>query len=181
MSDYQHHTFVGSLHLPIIMCVPPQAKVYEEDFKTEREDRTRAFAEREKEGERYREEIERLRIQLKSHKGNLTDLEIIHLARQRELMQAMDDLKKCQEEVQAKTSQVKQYKKQHDGLVTKVNHQLFPSRVTCDTIRTLLIHHKCKSTIESHYRTHFTVSGQEFICLKSRLFAIPRSISLLTK
>ena len=137
--------------------------MYEEDFKTEREDRTRAFAEREKDGERYREEIERLQIQLKSHKGNLTDLEIIHQVRQRELMQAMDDLKKCQEEVQAKTSQVKQYKKQHDGLVTKVNHRLFPSRVTCCKIATYI---KCKSTIKSRYRTHFTVSGQEFICLK---------------
>ncbi|CAI8005754.1 hypothetical protein GBAR_LOCUS4384 [Geodia barretti] len=104
----------------LLEATQAQAKVYEEDFKTERDDRTRAFAEREKEGERYREEIERLQIQLKSHKGNLTDLEIIHMARQRELMQAMDDLKKCQEEVQAKTSQVKQYKKQHDGLVTKV-------------------------------------------------------------
>ena len=120
------------------MCVPPQAKVYEEDFKTERDDRRRAFSEREKEGERYREEIERLQIQLKSHKGNLTDLEIIHMARQRELMQAMDDLKKCQEEVQAKTSQVKQYKKQHDGLVTKVKHQLFLSRLTCCTIATYI-------------------------------------------
>ena len=96
--------------------------MYEEDLKTEREDRTRAFTEREKEGERYREEIERLQMQLKSHKGNLTYLEIIHVARQRELMQAMDDLKKCQEEVQAKTSQVKQYKDLYDGLVTKVYH-----------------------------------------------------------
>ena len=112
--------------------------MYEEDFKTERKDRMRAFAEREKEGERYREEIERLQMQLKSYKGNLTDLEIIHMARQRELMQAMDDLKKCQEEVQAKTSQVKQYKKQHDGLVTKVKHQLFLSRLTCCTIATYI-------------------------------------------
>ena len=111
--------------------------MYEEDFKTEREDRMREFAEREKEGKRYREEIERLQIQLKSNKGKLHELEIIHQARQKELMQAMDDLKKCQQEVQAKTSQVKQYKKQHDGLVTKVKHQLFLSRLTCGTICTL--------------------------------------------
>ena len=32
----------------------------------------------------------------------------------------MEDLKKAQEEIQAKTSQVKQYKKQHDQLVAKV-------------------------------------------------------------
>ena len=99
---------------------PPQANIYEEDFKTEREDRTRAFAEREKEGERYRDEIERLQTQLKSHKGNLEDLEKIHLARGKELVVAMEELKKCQEEVQAKTSEVKQYKKQHNGLATKV-------------------------------------------------------------
>ena len=59
-----------------------------------------AFAEREKEGERYRDEIECLQ--------------------RKELVEAMEELKKCQEEVQAKTSQVKQYKKQHDELVTKV-------------------------------------------------------------
>ena len=95
--------------------------MYEEDFKTERADRTRAFAEREKEGERYSEEIERLQKQLESHKGSLSSVETIHLARQKEFIQAMEDLKKTQEEVQAKTSQVKQYKKQHDGLVAKVN------------------------------------------------------------
>ena len=94
--------------------------MYEEDFKTERADRTRAFAERE-EGERYRGEIKRLQKQLESHKGNLSSVETIHLARQKEFIQAMEDLKKTQEEVQAKTSQVKQYKKQHDGLVAKVN------------------------------------------------------------
>ena len=97
-----------------------QATIYEEDFKTEREDRVRAFTERNEEGERYRAEIERLQTQLTSHKGNLSGLEQIHLARGKELMQAMNDLKICQEDLQAKASQVKQYKKQHDGLTTKV-------------------------------------------------------------
>ena len=55
--------------------------MYEEDFKTEREDRVRSFAERNEEGERYRAEIERLQTQLKSHKENLCGLEEIHLAR----------------------------------------------------------------------------------------------------
>lgn len=94
--------------------------MYEEDFKAEREDRVRAHAQRNEEGERYREEVARLQKQLNSHKGNLSGLENVHLARQKELMQAMEDLRKSQEEVQAKTSQVKQYKKQHDGLVAKV-------------------------------------------------------------
>ena len=91
--------------------------MYEEDFKTEREDRTRVFAEKEK----NKEEIERLEIQLSSHKTKLADLEIIHQAKYKELMEALEDLRKSQEEVQAKTSQVKQYKKQHDGLVAKVH------------------------------------------------------------
>ena len=91
-----------------------------EDLKTVREDCARAFAERDEEGERYRAEIERLQQQLTSHKGNLSGLEQIHLARQRELMQTLDDLKESQQDVQTKTSQVKQYKKQLEGLVTKV-------------------------------------------------------------
>ena len=80
----------------------------------------RAFEERNEEGERYKAEIARLEQQLNSHKGNLSGLEDVHQARQKQLMQAMDDLKKAQEEIQAKTSQVKQYKKQHDGLVAQV-------------------------------------------------------------
>ena len=94
--------------------------MYKEDFEMERKDRERAFSERNEEGERYRSEIERLQTQLKSHKGNLSGLESIHQARQKELMQALEDLKRAQEEVQAKTSQVKQYKKQNEGLLTKV-------------------------------------------------------------
>ena len=94
--------------------------IYEEDFKTERDDRARAQTQRQEEGERYREEIERLQKQLNSHKGNLSGVEQIHMARQKELIKAMEDLKKAQEEIQAKTSQVKQYKKQHDQLVAKV-------------------------------------------------------------
>ena len=81
-----------------------QAKVYEEDFKTEREDRARAFSEREKEGEEYREEIEHLQIQLN-----------ISTETQKELMKAMDDL------IQAKTSEVETYKKQQDELLAKVS------------------------------------------------------------
>ena len=99
--------------------------VYEEDFKTERADRVRAFEERNAEGERYKAEIARLQQQLDSHKGNLSDLETVHLTRHKELLQAMDDLKKAQEEIQAKTSQVKQYKKQHDGLVAKVHLHVY--------------------------------------------------------
>ena len=100
--------------------------VYEEDFKTERADRARAHAQREEEGERYREEIARLQKELNSHKGNLhvSGVEQIHIANQKELIQAKD-LKKAQEEIQAKTSQVKQYKKQHDQLVAKVNVHTF--------------------------------------------------------
>lgn len=94
--------------------------MYEEDFKTERDDRARAHSQREEEGERYREEIERLREELNHHKGNLSGVEQIHIARHKELIKAIEDLKEAQEEIQAKTSQVKQYKKQHDQLVAKV-------------------------------------------------------------
>ena len=116
---YMYMSIAKNIHVHV--DVTSQVLVYEEDFKTEREDRVRAFSERNEEGERYRAEIERLQTQLSSHKGNLSDLEKFHLARQRELMQALEDLKKAQEEIQAKTSQVKQYKKQHNGLVAKVH------------------------------------------------------------
>ncbi|CAI8019378.1 hypothetical protein GBAR_LOCUS11652 [Geodia barretti] len=88
----------------LLEATQAQAKMYEEDFKTEREDRARAFSEREKEGERYREGIEHLQIQLN-----------ISTETQKELMKAMDDL------VQAKTSEVETYKKQQDELLAKVS------------------------------------------------------------
>ena len=59
---------------------------------------------------------------LSSHKAKLCDLEKVHQARMKELAEARDELQKFQEESQAKISQVKQYKKQHDGLVSKVKH-----------------------------------------------------------
>ena len=80
--------------------------MFEEDFKTEREDRARVFAERGKKEEQYWEEIRHLQSQLDSHKGNLSGLEIIHQAQGKELLQALDDLKKCKEELHAKTTQV---------------------------------------------------------------------------
>ena len=120
--------------------------IYEEDFKTERDDRARAQTQRAEEGERYREEIARLQRKLNHHQGNLSGVEQIHIARLKELIKAMEDLKKAQEEIQAKTSQVKQYKKQHDQLVAKV---MFPT-----------FYYKCKNKMLIDVSSHIHGPGQ---------------------
>lgn len=68
--------------------------------------RERLQREEKKKSSSYWEEIRHLQSQLDSHKGNLSGLEIIHQAQGKELLQALDDLKKCKEELHAKTSQV---------------------------------------------------------------------------
>ena len=114
-----------NLHMNLIL--PLQVQIFKEDFEAEKSDRETAHAQRNEEGERYRQEISRLQSelehthkQLKSHKGNLSGLEDIQKRRQEELMHALECLKAAQEEVQAKTSQVKQYKKQHDQTTARV-------------------------------------------------------------
>ena len=104
-----------------------QVFIYKEDFETESADRERAHHQRTEEGERYKKEIERLheelehtKHQLQRHKGNPINVEDVHLQRQKELMSTMEQLKSAQEDIQAKTSQVKQYKKQHDQLTARV-------------------------------------------------------------
>ena len=57
-----------------------QAKIYEEDFKTEREDRAKAFDKMEK----CKEEIEALKENLSIQKMKLSDLEKVHQARMKE-------------------------------------------------------------------------------------------------
>ena len=104
-----------------------QVQIFEEDFKAEREDRERAHSQRNEQEEKFKKEVMRLqselehtRRQLSSHKGNLSGLENIHKERNTEWMHTMDELKKAQEEIRAKTSQVKQYKKQLDSVTAKV-------------------------------------------------------------
>ena len=111
------------------MCLKVQ--IFEEDFKAEREDRERAHSQRNEQEEKFKKEVMRLqseiehtRQQLSNHKGNLSGLENVHKERHTEWMHTMDELKKAQEEIRAKTSQVKQYKKQLDTVTAKVKYSV---------------------------------------------------------
>ena len=87
-----------------------QANVFEEDFKHEREDRTKAAS-------RHEEEVQRLKFQLDEEIAHAKDMiEPMELVKQRLEV----NLQTAQEEVQVKTTQLKQYKKQADALKKEV-------------------------------------------------------------
>ena len=57
---------------------------------------------------------------LQQHKERLADVEQLYQRREKEARSALEEASRHQQEVQAKTSQVKQYKKQVDILKTQV-------------------------------------------------------------
>ena len=57
---------------------------------------------------------------LHQHKERLADVEQLHQRKEREMRSVLEEASKNQQEVQAKTSQVKQYKKQVDTLKAQV-------------------------------------------------------------
>ena len=57
---------------------------------------------------------------LHQHKERLADIEQLYQRKEMEMRSVLKEASKNQEEVQAKTSQVKQYKKQVDTLKTQV-------------------------------------------------------------
>ena len=94
-----------------------QANVFEEDFKHEREDRTKAVS-------RHEEEVQRLKLQLEEQlvhaKDKARDQELVVKMLHDSMQKAQVSVEVAQEEVQVKTTQIKQYKKQVDTLKEKV-------------------------------------------------------------
>ena len=94
-----------------------QANVFEEDIKHEREDRTKAAS-------RHEEEVQRLKLQLDEEIAHAKDMiEPMELVKKRlevSLQSVQVSLEAAREEVQVKTTQLKQYKKQVDALKEKV-------------------------------------------------------------
>ena len=97
-----------------------QAQVYREDFALERHDREVAHGKLADLEKKYTSEVEELKAQLtqmeQHHKERLAEVEHVHQGREKEMRSVLEEAskKKNQQELQAKASQVKQYKKRVD-------------------------------------------------------------------
>ena len=103
-----------------------QAQLYKEDFALERRDREVAhgmFADLQK---KHAYDVGKLKDELvqmeEHHRERLTEAELAYQRREKEMRSVLEEAvkKKNQEEMQAKTSQVKQYRKQVDSLKHQV-------------------------------------------------------------
>ena len=104
-----------------------QAQVYSEDFASERRDREAAHSKFADLQERYTYDVGELKAQLAQmeedllhHKDILAEVEQVNQRREKEMRSVLEEASNNQTEVQAKTSQVKQYKKQVDSLKDQV-------------------------------------------------------------
>ena len=104
-----------------------QAELYMEDFKSERRDREVAHGKIADYERKYAQDVSELKAKLAQteedlhqHKERLADIEHLCQRREKEMTSVLKEASKNQQEVQAKTSQVKQYKKQVDTLKTQV-------------------------------------------------------------
>ena len=77
--------------------------------------------------------VEEARRELQLHKERLTDVEAINKRQEGELRSALEEALAARQEVQAKTSQGKQYKKQVDSLKAQV------STCTCKLTNKLIL------------------------------------------
>ncbi len=103
-----------------------QAVTYKLDFDDERKDRAEAhslYADLEKKmaelKKQHVQEISQITKDLELHKGSLGDVEGVKFALDKELRDWQAEALQSREELQAKTSQVKAYKKQVDQLKEK--------------------------------------------------------------
>ena len=104
-----------------------QAKVYSEDFASERRDREAAhgkFADLQKKydhdvGE-SKAQLAQMEEDLHRHRERLAEVELVYQKKEKEMRSVLEEASNNQTEVQAKTSQVKQYKKQVDSLKDQV-------------------------------------------------------------
>ena len=99
-----------------------QAQVYKEDFISERRDREAAhgkFADLQKkyayDVRELKAELTQMEKDLNRHRDRLAEVEQVNQRRAKEMRTLLKEASKNQQEVQAKTSQVKQYKKQVDS------------------------------------------------------------------
>ena len=104
-----------------------QAELYKEDFKSERHDREVAHGKIADHEKKYAQDVGELKAELAQmeenlhqHKERLADVEQLYQRKERETRSFLEEASKNQQEVQAKTSQVKQYKKQVDTLKAQV-------------------------------------------------------------
>ena len=109
-----------------------QAELYKEDFASERRDREVAHGKIADHEMKYAQDVSELKAKLAQmeenllqHKEKLADIELLYQRREKDLISVLEEASKNQEEVQAKTSQVKQYKKQVDTLKTQVCIYIF--------------------------------------------------------
>ena len=98
-----------------------------EDFKSERRDRTAAHGKIADYQKKYDHDIGELKAKLAQteedllhYQDRLADIEQLYERKEKEMTSVLKEASKNQQEVQAKTSQVKQYKKQVDTLKTQV-------------------------------------------------------------
>ena len=98
-----------------------------EDFKSEQCDRAAAHGKIADHQKKYDHDIGELKAKLAQteedllhYQDRLADVEQLYERKEKEMTSVLKEAAKNQEEVQAKTSQVKQYKKQVDTLKTQV-------------------------------------------------------------
>ena len=113
--------------LSIICIIFLQAELYMEDFESEQRDREVAHGKIADHEKKYAQDVGELKAQLaqtkedlRQHKERLGDVEQLYQRKEMEMRSVLKEASKNQQEVQAKTSQVKQYKKQVDTLKTQV-------------------------------------------------------------
>jgi len=100
-----------------VQIAKTEAQVYREDFALERHDREVAHGMYADLQRKYAYEIGKLE---EYHKEKLAEVEHVHQGREKEMRGVLEEASKNQQELQAKTSQVKQYKKQVDSLKDQV-------------------------------------------------------------
>ena len=95
--------------------------MYKEDFDHEREDRAKAHSQMDDIRTEFTTELEKTRGELQLCKKQLTEVEAVNKRKEGELRSGLEEALAARQEVQAKTSQVKQYKKQVDSLKAQVS------------------------------------------------------------
>ena len=106
-----------------------QAQLYMEDFESERSDREAAHGKIADHQKKYAHDVGELKAHLAQmeehlshHQDRLEEVEQVNQRRAKEMKSLLEEVSKNQQEVQAKTSQVKQYKKQVDSLKEQVGY-----------------------------------------------------------
>ena len=115
------------MNIYINICVHIQAELYKEDFASERREREVAYGKVADHERKYTQDVGELKAELAQmeedlhqHKERLADIEQLYQRKEREMRSVLEEASKSQQVMQAKTSQVKQYKKQVDIMKAQV-------------------------------------------------------------